>query len=296
MKHKTLTVFTPTYNRAHTLSRTYKSLCAQSSKDFVWLIVDDGSKDNTKEIVREWQRQDNGFDIRYIYKDNGGMHTAHNVAYSQIDTELNVCIDSDDSMPPDGVERILSFWNKNGSSDVAGIIALDSNMEGNTIGSELPSGLTKATTEEIYEKYHVTGDKKFIYRTKIINSVKSYPEYEGERLVPLSYKYLLVAQIMPMLLMNQVVCIVDYQTNGSSNTIVKQYLQSPRGFAEEKRIRMLYTKSLYRLIRCTIHYIAECRIAGDFNCISNSPKKLLTILLYPIGMLAEYRIRQKSQQ
>ena len=91
----TLTVFTPAYNRAHTLPRTYESLQKQSCKDFVWLIVDDGSKDQTAKLVKEWQQQEKTFEIRYIYKENGGMHTAHNVAYENIDTELNVCIDSD---------------------------------------------------------------------------------------------------------------------------------------------------------------------------------------------------------
>ena len=85
-----LTVFTPAYNRAHTLVRTYESLLAQSCKDFVWLIIDDGSTDNTSELVSNWQNCKNGFEIRYIYKENGGMHTAHNTAYEYIDTELNV--------------------------------------------------------------------------------------------------------------------------------------------------------------------------------------------------------------
>lgn len=74
----TLTVFTPTYNRAYVLKQCYDSLCRQTCKDFVWLIVDDGSSDNTKEIVEKWMAKDNGFEIRYVYKQNGGMHTGHN--------------------------------------------------------------------------------------------------------------------------------------------------------------------------------------------------------------------------
>ena len=76
-----LTVFTPTYNRAHTLPRTYESLCAQDCKDFKWLIVDDGSVDHTAELVKAWKNEENGFEIQYVYKENGGMHTAHNTAY-----------------------------------------------------------------------------------------------------------------------------------------------------------------------------------------------------------------------
>ena len=105
-----LTIFTPAYNRAHTLPRTYESLCLQKCKDFIWLVVDDGSRDNTAEQVRKWQCNDNGFEIRYVYKENGGMHTAHNTAYELIDTELNTCIDSDDKLALDAVEKILQKW------------------------------------------------------------------------------------------------------------------------------------------------------------------------------------------
>ena len=76
-----LTIFTPAYNRAHTLPRTYESLCAQDCKDFIWLIVDDGSTDNTSKLVKEWKGKENGFEIQYINKENCGMHTAHNTAY-----------------------------------------------------------------------------------------------------------------------------------------------------------------------------------------------------------------------
>ena len=110
MMQPLLTVFTPAYNRAYTLPRTYESLCIQSSKNFLWLIVDDGSTDNTADLVRKWQTENNEFEIRYIYKENGGMHTAHNTAYANIDTELNVCIDSDDCMAPGAVEKILAKW------------------------------------------------------------------------------------------------------------------------------------------------------------------------------------------
>ena len=104
-----LTIFTPAYNRDHTLGRTYESLKKQHCKEFIWLIIDDGSSDRTAQLVEEWQQEDNGFEIRYIYKENGGMHTAHNVAYQNIDTELNVCIDSDDCLAGDAVNKILNF-------------------------------------------------------------------------------------------------------------------------------------------------------------------------------------------
>ena len=120
----TLTVFTPTFNRAYTLHLCYESLKRQTCKDFIWLIIDDGSSDNTRELVNGWIRE-NTLPIRYYYQQNKGMHGAHNTAYKLIETELNVCIDSDDYMPDDGVEKIITFWKLYGSESVSGIIGLD---------------------------------------------------------------------------------------------------------------------------------------------------------------------------
>ena len=104
-----LTIFTPSYNRSHTLSRVYKSLCHQTCMDFLWLIVDDGSTDGTAACVRRW-KQSSPFQIQYLYQKNGGMHTAHNTAYAHIHTELNMCLDSDDCLVPDAVDRIRHTW------------------------------------------------------------------------------------------------------------------------------------------------------------------------------------------
>ena len=129
----TLTVFTPTFNRAHTLCRTYQSLCRQTCMDFNWLIIDDGSTDDTRELVSDWINVEK-IKIKYVYKENGGLHTGYNKAIDVIDTELCVCIDSDDWMPDDAVEKILSFWDKNKRDDVAGIMGLDFYADGKPIG------------------------------------------------------------------------------------------------------------------------------------------------------------------
>ncbi len=295
MHKRLITVFTPAYNRAHTLPRTYESLCSQTNKGFLWLVIDDGSTDNTRSLVEEWMKHDAGFPIQYVYKENGGMHTAHNRAYELIETELNVCIDSDDAMPATAIQDITDCWEKYGSESVAGIVALDSDMSGKVIGNELPTSIQVATTDELYDVFGVTGDKKFIYRTEVIKAVSPYPEFEGEKLVPLGYKYSLVADRYPMLLLNKVVCNVDYQPNGSTNTIYRQYLQSPRGFAAGKIIRMTRTRRKRERIKCIAHYIAECRIAKDKDWLKNSPLKLETLLLYPLGLILEQRIYSKNR-
>ena len=185
-----LTVFTPAYNRAHTLGRCYESMLKQKCKDFKWLIIDDGSTDNTKELVDSWLNKDNGFEIIYKYKKNGGMHTAHNLAYELIDTELNVCIDSDDRLSENAIEKIIDFWNENGSEKYAGIIGLDDDLDGNIIGEKFLENL-KETTLSGYYRNGGKGDKKLVYRTSIMKQYPPYPVFEGERYVSLGYKYLL---------------------------------------------------------------------------------------------------------
>ena len=104
-----LTVFTPAYNRAHLLPRLYQSLCDQTNSNFNWLIIDDGSIDETKLVVDGWIKEGR-IAIQYIYQENQGMHGAHNTAYKNITTELNTCIDSDDYMPINAVDLILKKW------------------------------------------------------------------------------------------------------------------------------------------------------------------------------------------
>lgn len=287
-----LTVFTPAYNRAYTLVRTYESLRRQTDKRFIWMIIDDGSTDNTAELVSDWIKNEKTFQILYFYKPNGGMHTAHNLAYSNITTELNVCIDSDDLMPTTAVEDILSFWKFSSKDEnVAGIVALDCDTEGRIIGSRLPDGIIKASTHDLYEKYGVVGDKKYIYRTAVTRSAPAYPEFEGEKLVPLGYKYELISDSYSMLLLNKAVCVVEYQADGSSNTIYKQYMQSPRGFAVDKIVRIKRTNNFVLRTRYIVHYLAECRIARDPQWLKNSPAKFMSIMLYPFGMAFEIYIR-----
>ena len=160
----TLTVFTPTYNRAYTLHKCYESLKSQTNQDFKWLIIDDGSSDNTKELVQKWI-DENNLDITYHYQENQGMHGAHNTAYELIDTELNVCIDSDDYMPEDAVEKILNYWKEHKSDDLAGLIGLDAYENGEVIGTKLPDNLKSETLFDLYQKRKVKGDKKIVYRT-----------------------------------------------------------------------------------------------------------------------------------
>lgn len=291
----TLTVFTPAYNRAHTLPRTYESLLAQSCKDFVWLIVDDGSKDNTGELVRSWQEKDNGFEIRYIYKENGGMHTAHNAAYENIDTELNTCIDSDDCMAPGAVEKILRKWEQVRDRGYAGLIALDSDMEGSIIGQDFPEGLTETTLMDYYAAGG-SGDKKLIYRTEIINRYPRYPVYEGEKYVCISSLYTLIDQDYLLAVLPEVVCNVDYQPDGHSTAMFREYMRSPRGFAYLRAMCMPLRTSKKEMFRDCIHYVSSSVFAKNPHFLRESPKKLATVLAIPFGLAENLYIRWKVRK
>lgn len=289
-----LTVFTPTYNRAHTLGRTYKSLCNQKCKDFIWLIIDDGSTDSTAELVNEWQQQECGFEIQYIYKENGGMHTAHNMAYANIHTALNVCIDSDDKMSSGAVAKIKSTWEQIKHKNYAGIIALDSDFEGNIIGTGFQEGVTETTLGNYYATGG-RGDKKLIYRTEVINSVPEYPVFPDEKYVGLVYKYTLIDQKYKLYILNEAICEVEYQPDGSSGTMWKQYLENPKGFAFLRKTAMHYPTSKKRLIMDCIHYCSSSQIAKNRDYIKESPRKLLTLLCTPLGWILTEIIRRKAK-
>lgn len=295
MKMATLTVFTPLYNRINTLKRTYESLKRQTSKDFVWLIIDDGSTDNPYEIIKEWIKINNGFEIKYVYKENGGMHTAHNTAYENIDTELNVCVDSDDYMPDNAVELIVNCWNENKNKGYAGIIALDfADSTKKVIGKELPTD-KESTTLMGYYNNGGFGDKKLIYRTDIIKATPPYPVFDNEKYVALAYKYHLIDEKYELKILNECVCIVDYQMDGSSTNMYRQYVRNPKGFAFWRKEQMRHSINIKQKFKACIHYVSSSLIAKNKHFVKESPEKFLTLLSIPIGYILKVIVMKKSK-
>lgn len=291
---KILTVFTPTYNRAYCLKNCYDSLKNQTCKDFVWLIIDDGSTDGTEQLVQEWIKEKQ-IEISYHWQKNQGMHGAHNTAYQLIETELNVCIDSDDFMPDDAVEKILTFWNRFGSSKVSGIIGLDSYSNGSVIGTKLPTQIKQSRLFDLYNKYGVTGDKKLVYRTELTKQFP-YPVFSNERYVGLAYKYHMLDKKYEMLLMNEVLCCVEYLPDGSSLNMYNQYIKNPVGFAfYRKEMMKLPFASLSFKFRQAIHYVSSSFISKNWNFIKETPNKVLTILAIPLGIPLYLYITRKTR-
>jgi len=281
----TLTVFTPTYNRAYCLHHLYESLVRQTSKDFLWLIIDDGSTDHTGALVADWIKEGH-ISIRYFRQANQGMHGAHNTAYEQIDTELNVCIDSDDYMPDDAVEAIVSFWREHGNDQVCGFAGLDSYTDGRIIGTMLPENIRSSTLFDLYYKHGVAGDKKLVYRSELTREYP-YPVFEGEKYVGLAYKYYKLDAQYELLLLNKVLCCVEYLPDGSSRNMLRQYRKNPRGFAfYRKELMKLPFAGLSFKYRQAVHYVSSCLLARNSRLLNESPEKLLTLLaLLPGSML-----------
>lgn len=290
---KKLTVFTPTYNRAYCLGDLYQSLCRQTSADFLWLVIDDGSTDHTKSLVEEWI-EEGKVAIKYLYKENGGMHTAHNLAYENIGTELNVCIDSDDQMTDDAVALINAFWNKNKANQYAGIVGLDVYKDGTIVSTKkFPQHIKSGKYYELAGKYGLQGDIKFVYRTEIIKKYMPYPVFEGEIFTPLGYKYLLVDYDYELLFLNEPLCIVDYRPDGNSHNLIQQYFRNPQGFLEERKVRMSKAYTFRERFKNTVHFVTAQLILRNSQFWSESTNKPLTLLAMPVGLFYYFYLQYK---
>lgn len=291
---KTLTIITTTYNRAYCIGQVYESLKRQDCNDFCWLVVDDGSTDNTREVIQGFI--DEGIiDITYIYQPNKGMTGARNTAYAACRTELNTIIDSDDWLADGAVRKIIDFWRANRRDDLAGIIALDVNPQGDVIGTHLPEDTAETTMMELFGKFKARGDKKLIYRSDISRKYP-YPEIPGENFFPPSYKFFLIDQKYRMLLLNEGICVVDYNDDSMSFDKIAQYRKCPKGFAIYYNLAQDVYPYLSKRLKNGLMYIALSRLNGQKDIIKNSRRKKLTIFLYPIGLLLCHYIRKTNKK
>lgn len=175
-----LTIFTPTYNRAYILPQLYESLCRQTCKDFEWLIVDDGSTDNTEKLVKMWIDEER-ITIRYFKQPNGGKHRAINRGVSEAKGEMFFIVDSDDQLLPNTVEWIIEkSLEIIHNPEFAGISGLRVNPNGEKIGGENDFTQIDADAIRIRTKHHVTGDLAEIYKTDVLKRFP-FPDIPGEK-------------------------------------------------------------------------------------------------------------------
>lgn len=293
---KLLTVFTPTYNRKNTIVRTYESLKRQTSKNFLWMVIDDGSSDGTGDLVKQWAEQETDFLIQYVYKKNGGLHTGYNKAIELAQTELMVCIDSDDYVPDNAVELIESIWKKNKGDKIGGIIGLDQAISGQIIGNRMPAQKTINLADVAVGLIDVHGDKKQVVRTDLYKKVAPMPTFEGEKNFNPYYMILQIAVNYEFLVTNEVLCIVDYQENGMAANIWKQFYDSPNSFAERRKLFMSLPKASFQFkFKEAVHYVSSCLIAKRKHIVGDSPAKLETVLATPFGVVLSWITRLKNK-
>ena len=291
---ESITVFTPTYNRAYILSKCYESLNCQTCKDFEWLIIDDGSTDGTRELVSSWMQRDNGYPIRYIYKENGGLHTGYNTAIANMTTELSVCVDSDDSMPVDGIERILAHWKRVSKPGIAGLVGLDLDEAGNIIGRKLPE--VEAINAATLLCVPGSGDKKYVVRNDLLRQIAPMPVFPGEKNFNPHYLIIRLSAQYRFVPVNECFCIVDYQPDGMTANVFKQYCNSPNSFAE-LRLAILHMQGMtckYR-IKTTIHYVASSIMAKRKDWLHRAPNKTTALLAFPFGLLLSVLMKIKAK-
>jgi glycosyltransferase involved in cell wall biosynthesis len=287
---KILTVFTPTYNRGYILHRCYESLKNQTSKQFVWIIVDDGSTDNTYEIVNEWIKEGE-IEIRYYQKPNGGKSSAHNMGVDQTTTHLFVCVDSDDYLTDDAIMKVIEFWNENNDNKAAGVVALKGDIIGNPLGTCLPKEVVRSTLYDLYNRHGHKGDAMLIYRSEILKQYP-FPQIDGEKFVPEAYLYDQVDANYDLLLLNEVLYKCEYLQDGYTHSFKKVILQNPKGYSLFYAHRMTIAHNFYLKYRSAALYILGNLLAGNLNVLKHAPRKFMTIAAFPAGLLI-YMIKYK---
>lgn len=229
-----LTILTPTYNRAAYLPRLYESLRAQTNKDFLWLVVDDGSEDETKELLASYEAGD--IEIRYKKQENAGKHTALNRGIDAVETELTFIVDSDDYLPENAVETILRYHEKyKETSDLCGYSFLRFHGDGRVNTAYFPSDELIGTYAEVRINGGIGGDKAEVFYTRILKQYP-FPVFPGEKFLPEDVVWMRMSGPYQMVHINENIYFCDYLEGGLTNTGKRMKIHSPGGMTLRAKI------------------------------------------------------------
>ena len=290
---KLITVFTPTYNRASTLRRCYDSLVKQTSDNFIWQIIDDGSLDETETVVKH-MIDEGKISISYIKKKNGGKVSAINKSLDITETKLWVCLDSDDYFFETAIEIFEKLYPmiKNENS-ICGLFSLRSNENRVPMqGKDIPSDLVYETQFNLRYKYHVEPEYVQVYKTEVINKYR-YPLFQEEKYFPLSYMQDQIDQDYKFLIFHEPTKVCEYQNDGITKNQKKLIKKNPRGYTTFKKQQIEFAPNLIFKIKACITYDTGCILSGEVKAIMKSPAKVLTAVLAPLGLL-DYLLRYKN--
>lgn len=282
---KLITVLTPTYNRANNLTKLYLSLKIQSKQNFKWLIIDDGSVDNTKEIIDAFIKED-VIEVLYYYKNNGGKHTALNLGISYITTELTFIVDSDDYLTVDSIETIEKEWENIRHLNLCGMGFLKGFSLTEPIIDTYPLDHDISDYNTVTKNQHVIGDKAEVWVTEILKKYP-FPEYKNENFFAEGYVWSSMAMQYQMLLVNKIIYIAEYLENGLTKSGRKLRISCPLGGMRNASI-LLNNKFILR-IRIKNALLYNCYgFFANYNIkkiIDESPNKILIVLTLPYGYL-----------
>ncbi|MDZ5040772.1 glycosyltransferase family A protein [Clostridium perfringens] len=287
---KFLTIVTPAYNRGILLYNCYDSLLKQTCKNFEWLIIDDGSNDNTEEIVEQFIKE-RLIKIRYIKKINGGKHTALNIAFKKAEGEVLLILDSDDKLTNDAVEIISKVWNENKNIDgLASISFLRSYSNGRIIGDRFPEDFYLSNYIDCRINSNIKGDKSEVYSTEIIKNF-SFPEIEGEKFIGEGIIWTKLGRKYKELYINKAIYITEYLEGGLTNSGRKLRINCPEGGrlnAKEGMCRevILKMRIKYSILYVCYSFFAEKNIR---EIIKDNKYKCITLInIFPGYLLFKY--------
>lgn len=297
METPLLTIITPTYNRAHTLPACYESLCGQTDKRFLWLVIDDGSSDPTEELVNSWI-EEGKISISYRKKENGGKASALNLAMDLVDTQYAVCLDSDDTFYPQTVELALkSLEAVKNDEKCCGILALRNNPDGSVMGGKsIPEGVERATAAEIFMKYRLHGELICFYKTEILVKFR-FPEFEGERFVSPAWMQYQVTQDYYFALSRDRLCCCEYIADGLTKNKKNVIVKNPKGYTCVKRWSFDLAPTVPLRVKHGIMYDCGCLLGKDTNWLKNARHKAWAVALMPAAYFVKLtRFRNVTPQ
>lgn len=295
-----ITIFTPAYNRAHLLQRLYDSLLIQTYKNFEWLIVDDGSTDNTKQIVDKFI-EENKLQIKYIYKDNGGKHTAINTGVQQANFDLFLIVDSDDFLPENAVSITFKAWqNVKDNSKVCGIIGLSQFTNGKIIGDKFLQENWQIPFVDYYLKYKLRGDKSVAFKTEILKKYP-FPEKQGIKLVIEAVVWEEMSKKYDVICVNKVLQYVEYLENGLSDSFYKIWYIKSMAFSFFQLIEnntYPFSKFPKPHLMNFVYLATNSLLAKEnyFYQLTSLKSKVLYIALFPRAYYAYHKMKNKILQ
>lgn len=280
-----ITIFTPTYNRANTIIRTYESLINQTCKDFEWLIVDDGSTDNTELLVQEWINN-KSISIRYVKQSNGGKYRAYNNGLRLAKGEFFFCVDSDDWLPTNAIELILSYAERlRGEDTLAGIIALKLYKDETVIGLPYKKHGISSSLYDL-ELSGEGGERSIVFKTSIARMFP-FPEETNEKFLGESVIYDRFHGKYEFIVFNDALTICEYQIDGLSSDPRAFMLHNPAGYKLYFAQRIDIAPSFYTRIGYVLRYHAFRLLYRGSAYDYKGKHKLLVNTLYPLGVFAK---------